>query len=122
MVYGEILTPGAKRTVVFYAHYDGQPLDPKEWKTPPWQPVLRDKSLEQDGQVIPLPPTGKPSIRSRASMRGRRPTTKRPSSRSLRRSMPCTPPSSPLKSNIKFVFEGEEEAGSQPPGPDPRRQ
>src|SRR5688500_5937673 len=23
-VYGELLTPGAKRTVVFYAHYDGQ--------------------------------------------------------------------------------------------------
>src|SRR5260370_16067147 len=28
-VYGEIRTPGATRTVVFYAHYDGQPLDVK---------------------------------------------------------------------------------------------
>src|SRR5271168_2293946 len=54
-VYGELLTPGATRTVVFYAHYDGQPLDAKEWATPPFQPVLRDKSLEKDGQVIPLP-------------------------------------------------------------------
>ena len=41
-VYGEILRTGAARTVVFYAHYDGQPLDPKEWATPPWQPVIRD--------------------------------------------------------------------------------
>ena len=32
-VYGEILTPGAARTIVFYAHYDGQPLDPKEQVT-----------------------------------------------------------------------------------------
>lgn len=30
VVFGEIQTPGATRTTVFYAHYDGQPLDPKE--------------------------------------------------------------------------------------------
>jgi len=35
---GEIESPGAARTLVFYAHYDGQPLDPNEWATPPWQP------------------------------------------------------------------------------------
>ena len=28
VVYGEIDSPNAARTVVFYAHYDGQPLDP----------------------------------------------------------------------------------------------
>jgi len=33
IVFGEIRTPGATRTIVFYAHYDGQPLDPKEWST-----------------------------------------------------------------------------------------
>src|ERR1035438_5291325 len=55
VVFGEIRTPGATRTIVFYAHYDGQPLDPKEWVTPPFSPVLRDKSLEKDGQIIPLP-------------------------------------------------------------------
>jgi len=55
VVFGEIKTPGATRTLVFYAHYDGQPLDPKEWATPPFSPVLRDKSLEKDGRVIPLP-------------------------------------------------------------------
>jgi len=52
VVFGEIRTPDATRTIVFYAHYDGQPLDPKEWVTPPFAPVLRDKSLERDGQVI----------------------------------------------------------------------
>src|SRR3954467_3818210 len=26
-VFGELRTPGASKTVVFYAHYDGQPVD-----------------------------------------------------------------------------------------------
>src|SRR5258708_7433217 len=38
VVFGEIDTPGATRTLVFYAHYDGQPLDPKQWPTPPPHP------------------------------------------------------------------------------------
>jgi len=60
VVFGEIRTAGAMRTIVFYAHYDGQPLDPKEWATPPFTPTLRDKQLEKDGQVIPLPAAGQP--------------------------------------------------------------
>ena len=31
---------------MFYAHYDGQPVDPAQWATPPWTPVLRDKALD----------------------------------------------------------------------------
>jgi hypothetical protein len=58
-VYGEIRTAGAARSIVFYAHYDGQPLDPKEWASPPWQPTLRDRPLEKDGRVIALPASGK---------------------------------------------------------------
>ena len=54
-VYGELPAPGATRTLVLYAHYDGQPLDPKQWTTPPWSPVLRDRDLLQGGTVIPIP-------------------------------------------------------------------
>src|SRR6202162_3581080 len=53
IVFGEINTPGATRTIVLYAHYDGQPLDPKEWVTPPFTPTMRDKTIERDGQGIP---------------------------------------------------------------------
>lgn len=28
IVFGSLTVPGAKRTVVFYAHYDGQPVTP----------------------------------------------------------------------------------------------
>src|SRR5438093_9457573 len=29
LVYGELRVPGASRTILWYAHYDGQPFDPK---------------------------------------------------------------------------------------------
>jgi acetylornithine deacetylase/succinyl-diaminopimelate desuccinylase-like protein len=31
-VYGEWLSPGAEQTIIFYAHYDGQPTDSSQWK------------------------------------------------------------------------------------------
>ena len=40
-VYGELKTPGATRTVMFYAHYDGQPVSPEEWSSAPYTPTLR---------------------------------------------------------------------------------
>jgi acetylornithine deacetylase/succinyl-diaminopimelate desuccinylase-like protein len=40
-VYGELLSAGARRTLVFYALYDGQPAGQSEWRSPPWQPVMR---------------------------------------------------------------------------------
>ncbi|MEO6779015.1 MAG: peptidase M20, partial [Gemmatimonadaceae bacterium] len=60
IVFGEIRTPGATRTIVFYAHYDGAPLDSKQWSSPPFDPVLRNRPVEDGGTVIPYPPTGAP--------------------------------------------------------------
>ena len=90
VVFGAIESPGAARTVIFYAHYDGQPLDPKEWATPPWHPVLRDgriyaRSASDDKAPIVALATALDALRAAGL---------------------------PLHSNIKFVFEGEEEAGS----------
>jgi hypothetical protein len=31
VVFGQIDVPGAQHTIVFYAHYDGQPVTPAEW-------------------------------------------------------------------------------------------
>jgi acetylornithine deacetylase/succinyl-diaminopimelate desuccinylase-like protein len=56
VVYGEWTTPGASKTVIFYAHYDGQPTDPADWSgSKPWEPVLRSAALEKGGENIPLP-------------------------------------------------------------------
>ena len=106
VVFGETRTPGATRTIVFYAHYDGQPLDPKEWATPPFSPVLRDKSLEKDGQIVPLPASKfDPESRIYARSTG---DDKAP----IIAILAAIDSGAKPKSNIKFVFEGEEEAGS----------
>ena len=110
-VYGEILTPGATRTLIFYAHYDGQPLDPKEWATPPWEPVLRDRPLEKDGRVVTLPASGKIDpewrIYARSASDDKAPLAVLATALDALKAARI-----PLRSNIKFVFEGEEEAGS----------
>jgi acetylornithine deacetylase/succinyl-diaminopimelate desuccinylase-like protein len=110
-VFGELDTPGATRTLIFYAHYDGQPLDPKEWTTPPWQPVLRDRPIEKDGRVVPLPATGPidPEWRlyARSASDDKAPILAIATALDALRAAHIAP-----KSNLKFVFEGEEEAGS----------
>src|SRR5262249_2248431 len=42
-IFGELKTPGATRTIGFYAHYDGQPVEPSKWASDPFKPTLRDK-------------------------------------------------------------------------------
>ena len=112
VVRGEILTPGATRTIVFYAHYDGQPLDPKEWATPPFQPVLRDRALDKDGRVIPLPAPGtrfdpESRIYARSASDDKAPIIAIVTALDAIRAAGIR-----QRSNIRFVFEGEEEAGS----------
>jgi acetylornithine deacetylase/succinyl-diaminopimelate desuccinylase-like protein len=110
VVFGDIRTPGAARTIVFYAHYDGQPLNPAEWATPPFQPVLRDKSLEKDGRIIPLPASHfDPESRIYARSTG---DDKAPIITIATALDAIRAAGMKLKSNIKLVFEGEEEAGS----------
>src|SRR6185295_16831112 len=59
VVYGEWKTPGAQRTLVLYAHYDGQPTDPKQWTgSLPWQPVFRSAALEAGGKILSPMPAG----------------------------------------------------------------
>jgi acetylornithine deacetylase/succinyl-diaminopimelate desuccinylase-like protein len=112
VVYGEIPTPGAMRTIVLYAHYDGQPLDPKEWATPPFTPTLRDAPIEKDGRVIPLPAAGSPfnpewRLYARAAGDDKAPIEAMMTALDAIRAAGLK-----TKSNIKFAFEGEEEAGS----------
>ena len=59
VVFAELPAAGAARTVLFYAHYDGQPVDPKAWTgTGPFEPGLRTNSLEAGGTLRPFPAAG----------------------------------------------------------------
>src|SRR5438105_9685746 len=58
-VYGEWKVVGAAHSIILYAHYDGQPVDPKAWTaSPPFQPTWRTAAMESGGQIVALPATG----------------------------------------------------------------
>jgi acetylornithine deacetylase/succinyl-diaminopimelate desuccinylase-like protein len=110
-VYGELLTPGATRTVVFYAHYDGQPVDTAKWTGRPWTPVLRDRALTLGGQVVSLPADGPLDpewrIYARSASDDKAPIVAMLAALDALRASGTAP-----SVNLKFFLEGEEEAGS----------
>ena len=111
-VYGELRTPGATRTIVMYAHYDGQPVDPARWATPPWTPTLRHAPLERDGRITPLPDRGgvlddDARLYARSSSDDKAPIIAMLAAIDALRASRI-----PLSVNLKFFLEGEEEAGS----------
>lgn len=41
-------TPNATKTVLIYAHFDGQPVEPADWQTPPFEPTLKSGTKTLD--------------------------------------------------------------------------
>jgi acetylornithine deacetylase/succinyl-diaminopimelate desuccinylase-like protein len=95
VVFGEIKTPKAKHTIVFYAHYDGQPVTPSEWQgNAPFTPVVR--KVNGDDRIFARSASDdKGAIIAQLAALG-----------ALRAAQ------IKFRSNIRFVWEGEEEAGS----------
>ena len=112
-VYAERIVPNAQRTLLFYAHYDGQPTDPKQWTgTHPWEPVYRNLALESGGQITRPPMGGRPldpewRIYARSASDDKAGVMAILNAFAALRFNSIAP-----TSNIKFFFEGEEEAGS----------
>lgn len=111
-VYGEVRTPGATRTVMVYVHYDGQPVNPAEWSSPPWTPTLRDGPLDQGGRPVALasvkaPIPGEWRLYARSASDDKSPLIAVLAALDALRANDI-----PLSVNLKFFLEGEEEAGS----------
>ncbi len=111
-VYGELLTPGATSTVLLYAHYDGQPVDTSKWVgSKPFEPVLRAGPLEQAPGIMPLSKAGSYDpewrIYARSASDDKAPIVAMLWALNALRASGLQP-----SVNLKFLFEGEEEAGS----------
>jgi acetylornithine deacetylase/succinyl-diaminopimelate desuccinylase-like protein len=91
VVYADWLNAPGKPTVLFYGHYDVQPVDPVElWTTPPFQATVRDNELfargatDDKGQLFVHVKALEAHLRQTGS----------------------------LPINARVIFEGEEEIGS----------
>lgn len=107
IIVADLKVPESHRTIAFYAHYDGQPVDASRWMSDPWKPVMRDsnakevdwrtaKSIDPEWRLYArsagddkLPIIGMLAALDALKAAGLKPSV-----------------------NIRFVFEGEEEAGS----------
>jgi len=112
VVYGEYNSNGATKTVILYAHYDGQPVDPNQWSTDPWKPTLYSAPMEKGGKAIPF---SRPAEKIDPEWR----LYARSASDDKAGVFAILTALEALKAkgisptvNIKFLFEGEEEAGS----------
>lgn len=95
IVFGELKTANAKHTIVFYAHYDGQPVTASEWEgQAPFTPVLR-KVNGEDRIFARSASDDKGAIMAQLAALD-----------ALRAG------NVPFRSNVRFIWEGEEEAGS----------
>jgi acetylornithine deacetylase/succinyl-diaminopimelate desuccinylase-like protein len=91
VTYGDWLGAEGAPTILFYGHYDVQPVDPLElWESPPFEATIRDGeiyargSADDKGQVF----MHFKAVEAHLKQNGRLPL------------------------NIKFILEGEEEVGS----------
>lgn len=110
-VYGELRAPKATRTIVVYAHYDGQPVDPSEWRGgAPFAAQLREVR-NGDWVDVPIPESGRLNPEARIFARGagddKAPIVGVLNALDALKALKKSP-----TVNIKFFFEGEEESGS----------
>jgi len=116
VVYGELNVPGANRTIMFYSHYDGQPVDPTKWiDMEPFTPTLRPGKMEAgstEPKPIPLPKKGEKineewRLYARSASDDKSPITALLAAIDAVKSAGLN-----FGANVRFIYEGEEEAGS----------
>ncbi len=114
LVFGELKVPGAARTILFYVHYDGQPVNPKDWRQPsPFIPILRDARMEAGGKEIPNGLAALSSFAPDMRIYARSASDDKSPFIALCAALDALKAHGiQLTSNVKVILDGEEEAGS----------
>lgn len=113
-VFGEVKVPGAKKTITFYAHYDGQPVNPKQWAEglQPFVPVFITAPMEQGGTIVTTYQSGE-AINPTWRLSGRGSADDKAGVMTILNAYDAlVKTNSKPAVNLKFFFEGEEEVGS----------
>lgn len=111
-VIAERKVTGATKTVLIYAHFDGQPVAPENWATPPFTPTLRDGMVESGSKAVAWPKAGEnfdPEWRLFARSAG---DDKAPVIALMAAIDALDEAGISPSVNIKLILDGEEEAGS----------
>ena len=112
LVFGKLDVPGARRTILFYCHYDGQPVNPAAWKQPdPFTPVLRQGRMDDSPQTSdPKQATAFPSearLYARSASDDKAPIVALLAALDALKASGLAPTSS-----IHLILDGEEESSS----------
>jgi acetylornithine deacetylase/succinyl-diaminopimelate desuccinylase-like protein len=111
-VFGTLKSPGAKRTVVFYAHYDGQPVTPAQWSSNPFVPLMRSGALNTGEHEVDWKNTRGP-FDPEWRLYGRAVSDDKASIVAFLAGFDALKAAGRSPSvNVKVLWEGEEEAGS----------
>jgi acetylornithine deacetylase/succinyl-diaminopimelate desuccinylase-like protein len=95
LVYGALDVSGARRTILFYCHYDGQPVDAKRWnQLDPFAPVVRGTGADARIYARSASDDKAPIVALLAAIDALKASGLSPSS------------------NVRVILDGEEEASS----------
>jgi acetylornithine deacetylase/succinyl-diaminopimelate desuccinylase-like protein len=117
-VFGERRVPGARRTILFYCHYDTKPIPPAGWLQPsPLEPVLRRGLAEagvvaQPFEAVAASDLAAHRLYARGASDDKGPIWCHLEALRLMDRVGIT-----SAVNVKFIFDGEEEIGSPFFGP-----
>jgi acetylornithine deacetylase/succinyl-diaminopimelate desuccinylase-like protein len=117
-VYGSLPRPDAHRTVLVYCHYDVKPAPPTGWLQPsPFDPVLRRGTAEEGAPRLGLADVAddllpQHRLYGRGAADDKGPIWAHLTAVELMGALGLTP-----RVALKFIFDGEEEMGSQHFGP-----
>jgi len=112
LVVAERRVPNVRRTLTFYFHYDGQPVDPSEWTyEAPFKPVIV-AAHEPAGRTLTLD-TWQDKIDPEWRVYGRSASDDKSPILAFLAAIEALDASNiALTSNVRVIIEGEEEAGS----------